>query len=313
MILTSLPDLPPRPETAVNAAFRRWYTPRWGRENALVCGVATLAEYPLHTQTLSIKTAWSGQERYFLPRREVVVDDDNYLILNEGRTYASRLATRRPTGSFSVFFRPRMQDEVCAARAQRLAGALDDPAAAPRTASFGEHLRRHDATVSCRLRRLRDAALAGERDEDWLEQQLLLLLDAMLDAEALERRRDERLSAVRPATRRELARCALRETWSGRGGFAGISLNAWDRDDRRWHQSWFDTQGGRLELAGQRVGDAMQLGSATPHPDKPGATRRQRSSWTPLPDGAVRQLWETSDDDGASWRVVFDGRYVKRR
>jgi hypothetical protein len=110
-----------------------------------------------------------------------------------------------------------------------------------------------------------------------------------------------------------LGGCALRETWSSRGGFAGISLNAWDRDDRRWHQSWFDNQGGRLELAGQRVGDAMQLGSAAPHPDKPGATRRQRISWTPLPDGAVRQLWETSDDDGASWRVVFDGRYVKRR
>jgi hypothetical protein len=38
MILTTLPDLPPRPETAANAAFRRRFYVRWGHENAIVCG-----------------------------------------------------------------------------------------------------------------------------------------------------------------------------------------------------------------------------------------------------------------------------------
>ncbi len=112
---------------------------------------------------------------------------------------------------------------------------------------------------------------------------------------------------------RVLGGCVLRESWSGRGGFAGSSLNGYDADDKRWHQSWFDNQGGRLELAGGREGAAMVLASSTPHPDKPGAVQRQRITWTPLPDGAVRQLWETSDDDGRSWRVAFDGRYVRRR
>lgn len=109
-----------------------------------------------------------------------------------------------------------------------------------------------------------------------------------------------------------LGGCALRESWSGRGGFTGTSLNAYDADDRRWHQSWLDNQGGRLELAGTRVGDAMVLASATPHATKPGVTLRQRITWTPQPDGAVRQLWETSEDDGATWSVAFDGRYVRR-
>lgn len=203
-----MPDLPPRPETAANAAFRRWYFPRWGRENAVVCGRTASVEYPLHTQTLSIKTAWEGSERYYLPRRELVVDDDNYLILNEGRTYASRVAARRAMYSFSVFFRPRMQDEVAAARAQPIQVALELPfdGRTPATVTFSEHLRRHDAAVTARLRHLHAAVLAGERDEDWLETRLLLLLDAMLDAEDRERSSHDRLSAARASTRRELAR-----------------------------------------------------------------------------------------------------------
>ena len=38
MILTELPDLPPRPETPANAAFRRDYVARWGKENTVLCG-----------------------------------------------------------------------------------------------------------------------------------------------------------------------------------------------------------------------------------------------------------------------------------
>lgn len=48
-----------------------------------------------------------------------------------------------------------------------------------------------------------------------------------------------------------------------------------------------------------------------PHPNKPGATLRQRIRWTPLADDAVRQLWQSSDDDGATWKTAFDGRYVR--
>ena len=57
MILTTLPDLAPRPETAGNAEFRRRFYARWGRENAIVCGHARHAEYAVHPQTLSVKMA----------------------------------------------------------------------------------------------------------------------------------------------------------------------------------------------------------------------------------------------------------------
>jgi AraC-like DNA-binding protein len=184
MILTSLPDLPPRPETVANAAFRRRFYERWGRENAVVCGRSAAAEYARHVQTLSIKMAWGGGERYLLPHRDVLVDDDSYLVLGEGMQYGSVLCAPRPVQSFAVFFRPGMPGEVAHARQQDLAQALDSGGAAPAGCpAFAPHLRRHDERVTPRLRRLWQAVQQGPRDEDWLEARLLDLLDALLAAE----------------------------------------------------------------------------------------------------------------------------------
>jgi hypothetical protein len=44
-------------------------------------------------------------------------------------------------------------------------------------------------------------------------------------------------------------------------------------------------------------------------PGPTGGTQRQRIRWTPQADGSVVQQWETSDDDGANWGVVFRGVY----
>lgn len=187
MILTSMPDLPPRPLTTANAAFRDMFYRRWGRETCLVSGSGTHFEYGTHQQTLSIKAAWGGGERYFLREREVTVDDDHWLVLNEGRAYGSRVQAQRPVTSLSIFFRPGLAGEVAAQRRRSLHGALDTPDTTAAALEFSEHLRPHDAAVSRRLRAMHSEALAGERSEPWLEQQALLLLDELLTASATER------------------------------------------------------------------------------------------------------------------------------
>jgi hypothetical protein len=35
-------------------------------------------------------------------------------------------------------------------------------------------------------------------------------------------------------------------------------------------------------------------------------------TFSKLPGGKVRQLWEASSDGGASWAVSFDGTYVPK-
>ena len=48
----------------------------------------------------------------------------------------------------------------------------------------------------------------------------------------------------------------------------------------------------------------------TPDPAT-GLLGRERIAWTPNADGTVRQLWESSKDDGKTWTVSFDGLYRK--
>jgi AraC-like DNA-binding protein len=180
MILTAMPDLPPRPLSAANAAFRESFYRRWGRENAIVCGASRDVRYETHTQTLSVKAAWGGRERYLLHEREVAVDDDHWLVLNEGRAYGSVLRSARPVFSFAVFFRPDLPQAVAAERGQSLAAQLDAPWAAGRGLEFSEHLRAHGGAVTRRLRAMQAQVLDGERSEDWLEGQALLLMDAVL-------------------------------------------------------------------------------------------------------------------------------------
>ena len=105
--------------------------------------------------------------------------------------------------------------------------------------------------------------------------------------------------------------CAILEQWSGAGGVTGKSLNIYDATDRRWHQTWVDSSGTLLMLTGGFVERSMVLSMQGPSPSDPGKSVQQRITWTPGADGSVRQLWESSYDDGRTWTVLFDGRYVR--
>jgi len=102
--------------------------------------------------------------------------------------------------------------------------------------------------------------------------------------------------------------CVLQESWTGNGGFTGTSLNAYDAERKEWHQTWVDNGGGVLKLDGTFGGGRMVLRGESLVEGKKVA---QRITWAPLPDGRVRQLWESSED-GATWTVAFDGYYAKR-
>ena len=103
--------------------------------------------------------------------------------------------------------------------------------------------------------------------------------------------------------------CVLQEDWSGAGGFTGTSLNAYDADRKTWHQTWVDNNGGVLQLDGTFADGKMTLAGVSLDD---GRKVQQRITWERLPDGRVRQLWESSKDAGTTWTVAFDGYYVKR-
>ena len=98
------------------------------------------------------------------------------------------------------------------------------------------------------------------------------------------------------------------ENWKGVGGVTGSSFNAYDAERRKWRQTWVDSTGGILDLEGAFADGRMVL-ARTPASK---TDTLNRITWQRLPDGRVRQLWETSSDGGATWKTSFDGYYSKR-
>lgn len=104
-----------------------------------------------------------------------------------------------------------------------------------------------------------------------------------------------------------LGGCALLEHWTGAKGGAGKSLTLYVAADRQWNQTWVDASGSRSVLTGGLDGTRMVLRNAWNAPD--GKAMRSELSWTPQPDGVVRQVWRLSSDGGATWSTTFDGLY----
>ncbi len=104
-------------------------------------------------------------------------------------------------------------------------------------------------------------------------------------------------------------RAGLLENWSGKGGYTGKSLNAYNAAKKQWQQYWVGTGGGVLELAGGLVAGSMVLVGEHEVTGKPLV---EKITWTPNPDGSVRQHWEQSADGGKTWTDAFDGLYRRK-
>ena len=109
-----------------------------------------------------------------------------------------------------------------------------------------------------------------------------------------------------------LGDCVVHEHWFGKGGTIGESFNIFNADTGQWEQFWVDNGGNRLHLAGGFADGRMLLEGRHDKADPAtGIVGRERIAWTPNADGTVRQLWESSKDDGKTWTVSFDGLYHK--
>ena len=101
--------------------------------------------------------------------------------------------------------------------------------------------------------------------------------------------------------------CVVQEHWTSVDGGTGGSVSIYDMSRKRWHQTWVDSTGTLVVLeGGLKDGRMVMEGEMSQH----GARVLDRMSWTPQA-GKVRQLWETSQDGGKTWRTIFDVYYSK--
>ena len=206
-MLLLMRSLPPPKDLQRDCDFRRSFYAVWGKVSAVLDAQETDIQYMPFEQRLSIKACWGGEEQYFIDGRAVAVDDDNYLIFNDRRTYSSVIRSVRPVRSFSIFFRPGFAEEVLGGMLTPQDRILDRSGDAQRgSVEFAEHLRPHDRLVTPVLKYIAFYVQQGVDDEAWYEEQLSFLLERMLGSHRLTAQAIQSLAASRPGKRQELYR-----------------------------------------------------------------------------------------------------------
>ncbi len=103
--------------------------------------------------------------------------------------------------------------------------------------------------------------------------------------------------------------CALRERWQATSGVTGQSFNYYNPENGQWRQLWLDSGYSIIDISGGLDGDSMVLEGTITYLAT-AASHGFRGTWTPLPDGRVRQHFEQRDAEGA-WQTWFDGFYTR--
>lgn len=105
--------------------------------------------------------------------------------------------------------------------------------------------------------------------------------------------------------------CVLLESWAGASGGTGMSINYFDDASGEWVQIWNAAGGTQIDIRGGLTDDGMLLVGKI-HYITNSQTADFRGLWTLLEDGRVRQLFEQSNDDGATWTPWFEGFYTRK-
>ncbi len=105
--------------------------------------------------------------------------------------------------------------------------------------------------------------------------------------------------------------CGLMENWTSALGGDGKSINFYDVGTNKWYQSWIGSGGGALLYSGNFSGGAMRYEGFTIGQD--GKKTLQKLTFFKVDENTVRQLAETSNDDGKTWTVSYDFKYIRKK
>jgi len=112
--------------------------------------------------------------------------------------------------------------------------------------------------------------------------------------------------------------CIILENWTSAAvikglRYAGKSYNTYNAVTQKWQQYWVDNTGGVTEyFNGNYENNKMTLQTANvKQPD--GSFKIQKMTFFNLAPDKVRQLGESSVDEGKTWKTDFDLEYRRRK
>ncbi|HSS20043.1 MAG TPA: tetratricopeptide repeat protein [Pyrinomonadaceae bacterium] len=105
--------------------------------------------------------------------------------------------------------------------------------------------------------------------------------------------------------------CGILENWRDIFGNEGKSINFFDTNTAKWYQYWIGSSGGPSRFSGVYSDGALRYeGEPT---TVSGVKTLRRLTFFNLDANTVRQLAETSNDDGKNWSTGYDFKYVRKK
>jgi tetratricopeptide (TPR) repeat protein len=101
-----------------------------------------------------------------------------------------------------------------------------------------------------------------------------------------------------------LGECVIFENWTSAlpNIYAGKSINLYNSATKKWMQTWVDDKGGLLEFINGEYKDNQMVFVTLPDPQK----QITRLTFFNLNPNLVRQVFEVTTDDGATWKTTTD-------
>lgn len=107
------------------------------------------------------------------------------------------------------------------------------------------------------------------------------------------------------------AGCGILENWRDAFGNEGKSINFYDANTQKWYQYWIGAAGGPQRYSGvYRDGALRYEGEPV---TASGRVTLSRLTFFNLDANTVRQFAEQSADEGKTWTVTYDLKYVRKR
>lgn len=108
----------------------------------------------------------------------------------------------------------------------------------------------------------------------------------------------------------ELDGCMVVESWDGGRGHRGENMLVYSADDKEWHGMFADNEG-RVHIFtdGKAADGAAEFTGPSRGPN--GETVLNRVRIVRVSADKVQQLWQKSQDNGATWETEYRGEYTR--
>jgi len=175
------------------------YNKTFEKKNVIIHASAKDVSYAEHWGPLSVKSVIKGFEHYQCNNRLYSVDNDNYLIFNDGQYYSSHIYSKTETESFTINFSVNFLCEAL----QSFGNSLDD-VYDRKNFEFIEKLYWHDNTTTPLLRKLYHASVTAKPDIHLITEIYYSLLEGLLTQQTIIKNEIKKVKAVRWSTQVEL-------------------------------------------------------------------------------------------------------------